>query len=249
MTIAPYWQSPDATIVVFNARFEDVLAAGLVPVRDVALIHADGPYGVSERTDRASKGRSNLAACNDFVPCAGDDVPFEPGPLLALQRPLVLWGANHFAPRVPESASWIVWDKRDGITSNDNADCELAWTNLGGPARLFRHRWSGMIKASERASKRIGSTQKPVALSSYVFGQAKLQPGALVFVPFLGSGPDLPAALALGLRVIACDVSEECCRVAVGARLGAVTAQRAAEPAGPLFCLHGTAGAPQIAGR
>ncbi len=237
----PYWTSPDGSIVVYNARWEAVLAAGLVPVREVALVHADGPYGVSERTDRASRGRGNLAACNDFEPCAGDSEPFEPAPLLALQRPLVLWGANHFAPRVPESASWIVWDKRDGVTSNDNADCELAWTNLGGPARLFRHMWSGMLKASERTSRRIGSTQKPVALSSYVFGQAKLQRGDLVFVPFLGSGPDLSAAEAMGLRVIACDVSEECCRTAVGARLRAITAEQAAAPAGPLFCLHGTA--------
>lgn len=92
-----------------------------------------------------------------------------------------------------------------------------------------------MIKASERGAKRIGSTQKPIALSTYVFNRAKLKPGDLVFVPFLGSGPDLPAARAMGLRVIACDVSEECCRVAIGARLGAVTQGRAAEPIGPLF--------------
>lgn len=74
----------------------------------------------------------------------------------------------------------------------------------------------------------------PIALSTYVFQRAKLKPGARVFVPYLGSGPDLPAAQAMGLRVVACDVERWCCDAAIG-RLGAVTAERAAEPVGPLF--------------
>jgi hypothetical protein len=48
----------------------------------------------------------------------------------------------------------------------------------------------------------------------------KLPPGALLFVPFMGSFPDYRPALALGLRVVACDVSAEACRIALGARVG-----------------------------
>lgn len=235
----PYWTSPDGLIQVFNTRCEDVIAAGLAQACD--LVHADPPYGVNERTRRATAGRGRgsrgsnaLATARDFPAVEGDDRPFDPSPLLALDRPLVLWGANHYAPRVPESPSWILWDKRCDVLVNDNADGELAWSNLGGPLRIFRHLWAGMLRASEKGEPSIHSTQKPIALSTYVFQRAKLKPGALVFVPYLGSGPDLPAAQAMGLRVIACDVERWCCDTAIG-RLGAITPERAREPVGPLF--------------
>jgi hypothetical protein len=238
--IEPYYRSDDGLIRIFHARMEDVLAAGIVEPKEIALIHADAPYGVRERTDRAKKRRgiASGGACpaNDFPPVAGDDVDYDPAPLLALDRPLVLWGANHYAPRVPASPSWLVWDKRDGVDSDDNADGELAWSNLGGPLRTFHHLWRGMIKASERDSRRLGPTQKPEALSAWVFGErAKLRRGDLVFVPYLGTGPDLNPALSMGLRVIACDVEEWCCRTAVAARLGAVVKQEPANTLGPLF--------------
>lgn len=236
----PYWQSADGAITVYHARWEAVHAAGLVGVPD--LVHADPPYGVNERTKRGTNGRgetpsgklhSGAVKSRDWPAVHGDDRPFDPAPLLALQRPLVLWGANHYSDRVPGSPSWVVWDKREGTTSDDNADGELAWSNLGGPLRIFRHLWRGVCRASEHGAP-LGPTQKPIALSTYVFQRAKLKPGALVFVPYLGSGPDLPAARAMGLRVVACDVERWCCDTAIG-RLRAVTAERAAEPVGPLF--------------
>lgn len=248
--MTPFYTSPDGRIVVYHARWEDVHAAGLVPSPD--FVHADPPYGVHERTDRASKGRGlrggqrrehmhssgkkTMPNCRDWPAVVGDDRPFDPAPLLALDRPLVTWGANHYADRLPSSPSWLTWDKREGIGANDNADCEHAWSNLGGPARLFAHMWNGVCRASEAGSTaRVHPTQKPVALSTWVFQRAKLRPGDLVFVPYLGSGPDLTAAVAMGLRVIACDVERWCCDTAVSARLGAVTPERAAEPVGPLF--------------
>ena len=145
-----------------------------------------------------------------------------------------LWGANHYSDKVPGSSAWIVWDKRVDSTPDDGSDCELAWTNLGGALRCFRHVWRGLARASECGKAHLHPTQKPIALSTYVFGRAKLKRGDLVFVPYLGSGPDLPAAQAMGLRVIACDVERWCCDTAIS-RLGAITPERAAEPVGSLF--------------
>ena len=243
--IKPYWQSADGAIRVFHAPCEAVIAS-VLPVREVALVHADPPYGVNEATDRAARDRGCRGGVSsrgritgkpkprNFAAIHGDDRPFGPAPLLTLDRPLVLWGANHYAPRVPESPSWILWDKRDGTTPDDNADGELAWSNLGGPLRIFRHLWRGTCRASETGAPHLHPTQKPIALSAYVFGRAKLKRGDLVFVPYLGSGPDLPAAQAMGLRVIAGDVERWCCDTAIG-RLGAITPEKAAEPCGPLF--------------
>lgn len=245
----PYYTSSDGRIVVYHARWEDVCAAGLVPVDEVKLVHADPVYGNGRDTRPGQRGgrvRQNTARTHrrgsaetgkvrSYPALTGNDEPFDPAPLLALDRPLVTWGANHYASRLPDATGWIVWDKRDGTVPDDGSDAELAWTNLGGALRTFRHAWRGLARASETGTPHLGPTQKPVALSVYVGERGKMGPGDLLLVPYLGTGPDLTAAHKLGWRVIACDVDRHWCEVAVSARLGAITPERAAEPVGPLF--------------
>lgn len=247
MSPVPYWQSPDGTITVYHARCEDVLAAGLVPARDVALVHADPVYGSGDsdtrrhgdgtegqRSKGARRGLAGGGRRRFFAPLTADDRAFDPAPLLALDRPLVVWGGHLCEPPLPSSRSWLWWDKREDVTPDDNGDGEMAWTNLGGPLRQFSHLWRGALRRTEKVEAHLHPTQKPIALCSWVYQRAKLKPGALVFVPYLGSGPDLPAARAAGLRIVACEVEESYCATAI-ARLGAVTPERAAQPAGPLF--------------
>ena len=85
-----------------------------------------------------------------------------------------------------DAGKWLVWDKRDGVTSNDQADCELAWTNSTKPARLFSHRWMGMLKASERGQTRLHPMQKPVALIEWAMEQLSVPVDALVCDPYAG---------------------------------------------------------------
>jgi site-specific DNA-methyltransferase (adenine-specific)/modification methylase len=173
------------------------------------MIFADPPYGVKERTQRKTAGRSKLAECNDFSPVIGDDKPFDPSFILSLPAQIrIIWGANYFSDKLPNTSSWIVWDKREGIPSNDNADCELAWTNAGGPARLFAHRWNGMIKASEQGERRVHPTQKPVALAEYCFDKYGSEQD-VIFDPFLGSGISVIAAEKMPgeRKVIGCELS------------------------------------------
>jgi site-specific DNA-methyltransferase (adenine-specific) len=250
--LKPYYQTDDGAIRIFHARWEDVLAAGVFAPKAIALVHADPPYGVNEQTSRKSKGRGKsfgaLSHVGRFVdgvdwPAVdGDTKPFDPAAILGLQRPTVLWGGNHYASRLPDSPSWILWDKREGQTSDDNADGELAWTNLGGPLRIFRHWWRGMLRASEHGV-RLHPTQKPEALSAWVFAHAmarkKLKRGDTILVPYMGSGPDLRPAQAMGLKVIACEVAEEYCRAAVNARLRAVATQEPPNKLGGLFARVG----------
>lgn len=247
--MTPYYQTNDGSIRIFCARWEDVLAAGVFAPKDIALIHADPPYGVNERTDRKTKGRggfrggTNYVHSRDWKPVNGDESPFSPQRTIDLDRPLILWGANHYAS-VPGSPSWLVWDKRGDVAPDDNADCELAWTNLGGPVRQFTHLWRGLCRASEAlgiATKTLHPTQKPEALSAWVFAHAmarkKLKRGDTILVPYMGSGPDLRPALAIGCKVIACEVDESYCATAVNARLRAVAREESAEKIGPLFAV------------
>lgn len=241
----PYYQTEDGAIQIYHARWEDVLAAGVFKPKDVALVHADPPYGVREKTAR-KKARRGVGGAgfrggrqHDFAPVHGDDEPFDTASLLELDRPLVAWGANHYCDRMPGSPSWILWDKREFVAPDDNADGELAWTNLGGPLRIFRHWWRGALRKTEKEHVHLHPTQKPEALSAWIFAHAmarkKLKRGDLVLVPYMGSGPDLRPALTAGLRVIACEVAEEYCRTAVSARLRAITGEAAREAVGPLF--------------
>ena len=202
----PYFTDSTGTITIYHGDAREI-----APTLAFDVVVTDSPYGVSERTDRASKGRSHAAASNDFPPVFGDDEPFDPTPWL--QRPCILWGGNHFADKLPPSPSWLVWDKREGGTSDDNADCEMAWTNLGGPARLFAHRWRGMIKASEQGQHRLHPTQKPVALMRWCLMHANL-PDGVILDPYLGSGPTLRAAKDLGRRAIGIEIEERYAEIA-----------------------------------
>lgn len=228
--MTPYYDEDGITIYHGDCR-EVLPVLGLAP----ALVLTDPPYGVGERTDRASKGRGSepgktssslkgtkhqAAPSRDFLPVHGDDEPFDPSHLLRFPR-LILWGANHYAERLPSSPSWIVWDKLDGLATtkrfvgvDDNADCEMAWSNCGGPARIVPHRWKGMVRASEQGDRHLHPTQKPVWLMARLL-EWRTEPGDLVLDPYAGSGPVLVASKLLGRRAVGIEYERAYCDVMV----------------------------------
>lgn len=175
------------------------------------LIVTDPPYGISHKCNFAERGRGNLAACNDYPDVAGDNEPFDPTPLLELDVPTVLWGANHFADKLPPSGGWLVWDKERPDTL-DQATCELAWTNCVKGVRRFRHLWNGMMRASERGEN-YHPTQKPVALMRWTLNLPWI-PRGLILDPFMGSGPCGVAAMSTGHRYLGFDLVPEYCDIA-----------------------------------
>ncbi|HYE58609.1 MAG TPA: site-specific DNA-methyltransferase [Rhodothermales bacterium] len=214
--MTPFYQ--DEAVTLYHGDCLPIIAE--IDPATVALVLTDPPYGVAEATDRFSRKRTALARSNDFPPVYGDDRPYDPTPLLRFPR-VVLFGANHYADKLPPSASWLVWDKLDGLTTekriigfDDNADVELAWTNLSGPARLLQHRWKGMLKDSEREDRRVHPTQKPVVLMERIIA-AHTKPGDLILDPYAGSGPVLRAAKNLGRRAIGCEIVRDYCDVIV----------------------------------
>jgi len=212
--MTPYYD--DGAVTIYHGDCREVLPSLQF---DLGLLLTDPPYGISERTDRKAKGRGNLAECNDFPPVYGDDEPFDPSHLLGY-KPAVLFGGNYYADKLPSVSSWLVWDKLDGLRTDkrdlgfdDNADCELAWTNVGGPARIIPLRWKGMLKATERDLKRVHPTQKPVSLMQRIIA-ALARPVGVVLDPYMGGGSTLRAAKDLGRTSIGIEISEAYCEVA-----------------------------------
>lgn len=218
----PFYESP--SVIIYNARWEDVWPTLGIAPKDVALCWADPPYGMKavERRNGYRKGDKKMT---NWRPISGDAEPFDPVSLLIFPR-LVTWGANYYADRIPSSPTWWAWDKKCQPWECDQADGELAWTNLGGPPRWFRLQW---LTGSEGTGKRVHPTQKPVELCEWGFERADLKPGDLVFSPYLGSGPEVRAALNMGLRIIGCEVDAQYCQTVVDHRVALAAPKRGQE--------------------
>ncbi len=200
----PYYER--AGITIYHGDCREILPE----LPKVDLVLTDPPYGIGYVH---GDGGGCLARSTVFnrVPVAGDDAPFDPSPWLEFND-VVLWGANHFASRLPDSGRWLVWDKRDGICSNDESDCEMAWVKGGGTARLIRHLWNGMLKDSERGVRRVHPTQKPVSVMTWCLS---FFPNAQTILdPFMGSGTTLVAAKMLNRKAIGIEIEEKYCEIA-----------------------------------
>lgn len=203
--MTPYFQRDGITI--YHGDCRDIL-----PALQVDTICADPPYGIKlhSRKGGGSRSTKGVAALNDYR-IIGDDQPFDPAHLLNYRR-VILWGGNHFASRLPDTRCWLVWDKRRGGKSDDQADAEIAWTNFDEPTRLYSHLWRGMIKDSEKDQRRVHPTQKPVSLMQWCLGIAK--PQGLVCDPYMGSGSTLRAAMDMGFPCVGIELEERYCEAA-----------------------------------
>lgn len=199
----PTYQSPCGTVTLYLADCLTVLPT----LGKVDAVITDPPYGMGLAA-LSGTSRSKRAVALDAYEVVGDDADFDPAPYLQFPK-VVLWGGNHYASRLPAARKWLVWDKREGGTPDDQADCELAWTNLPGPERLFSHLWRGMIKASERNLQREHPTQKPVALMRWCIERAKVAPNQTILDPFMGSGTTGVAALRHGCRFIGVEIESK----------------------------------------
>lgn len=179
----------------------------IVPtISEFGALITDPPYGISHPCNFQSRGRGGLAMANDYPNVYMDDRPFDPSFWLALGVPTLLWGANHFSSRLPDSSGWLVWDK-ERPDELDQATCELAWTNFVKGVRRFRYLWNGMMKAGEKGES-YHPTQKPVALMEWVLG-LRWTPHGTILDPFMGSGTTGVACVKQGKKFIGVEIEEK----------------------------------------
>ena len=181
----------------------------------VDAVITDPPYGGALSVDFAERFKSQAGGWwkntdrstqQRHSAIVGDDKPFDPAPILAIDAPVkVLWGGNWYASRLPDSGGWWIWDKRRGIENVEwpMSEAELAWTNIGKGVRVFRHKWFGLIRDSEKGEHHH-PTQKPVALMEWCIEKAK-NPESILD-PYLGSGTTGIAAVGLRRKFIGIEI-------------------------------------------
>ena len=174
----------------------DRLMNGLKP----NVVFTDPPYGISIVSKNGSVGGGTTGKYREVIGDGDTNVAADAFRLCeGLGIPeIFFWGANHYSSVLPNSSCWVVWDKQGG-KSVTFADCELCYTNLKKPVRMFTHIWDGFRRDSEKGEMRVHPTQKPVKLFTDIW--EKFNTGQVVMDLFLGSGSTL----------IACEVSDRVC--------------------------------------
>jgi DNA modification methylase len=139
----------------------------------------------------------------------GDNKPFDPSFLSDFGKPMILWGANHFANRLPTSGGWLIWDKSqpEKWEKVSFSHCELAWTNSRNTTRIHRQVWMGVVRSGLANSQPVlHPTQKPVELMEWCLGF--LPKAQTILDPFMGSGTTLVACQRMGRHGIGVELDE-----------------------------------------
>jgi len=203
----PFYES--GGIAIYHSPCEKVL-----PFLDsVDLVLTDPPYGQAV-AKKGKTGGNNRAIAKDYGIQTWDEKK-PPAWLLGMTidagQKAIIWGGNHFT--LTAETCWLVWDKnRHGTTF---AECELAWTNLGGGIRRLKWLWDGFWQEQmgDKKEPRYHPTQKPVAVMRWAINQAP-DDVQTVLDPFMGSGTTLVAAKLEGKRAIGIEREERYCEIA-----------------------------------
>ena len=180
---------------------EDV--ARLMGGEKADMVLTDPPYGISVVGENGKVGSDNLAKNGIYMPVKGDETTKTTEDFINVCKELgyekqIIFGGNYFINFLPFSDSWLIWDKRGDMASNNFADGEMAWCSFHTPVRIYKQVWSGMIKEGEHG-KRVHPTQKPVKMLADILKDFSAE-NELVFDGFGGSGSVLIACEQTGRR-------------------------------------------------
>ncbi len=191
--------------------------AKLMNGQKAELVFTDPPYGINAVSKsgvlKESYGVDILGDSNTNAACDSFSLIYSLYP----DATHIWWGANYYSldAKLPNAKCWITWDKQEKNNHIDQADCELAWTNINSPARIFHHLWAGFRRDSEKGDKRVHPTQKPIQLISEILLHFKKVTSNLIADYFLGSGSTMVAAHQLKKKCYGMELDPKYCQVIV----------------------------------
>ena len=169
------------------------------------LCICDPPYGIGMSKNA---GKSESYESKDWDSAIPKEEYFNE--LRRVSKNQLIWGGNYFTEFLPPVKSWFIWDKRCGVIPQRTfADCEMAWTNIDTPARIFRFIWDGMIQGDmKNKESRIHPTQKPVKLYNWIYANYA-DSGQKILDTHLGSGSNAIAAHYAKMHFVGCELDED----------------------------------------
>ena len=192
------------------------------------IVLTDPPYGISIVDKDGKIGECNLVSGGIYMPVKGDETTdtarLNFDIIKELSDKQIIFGGNYFLDFLPPSPSWIIWDKKGDMESNNFADGEMAWCSFHTPVRIFSQIWRGMIKEGENG-KRVHPTQKPVNLLGRILTTFS-KDGDIVLDAFGGSGTTLIAAEQFGRKCYMMELDPHYCDVII-ARWEKLTGKKA----------------------
>ncbi|RUU29739.1 site-specific DNA-methyltransferase [Mesorhizobium sp. M6A.T.Ce.TU.016.01.1.1] len=178
-----------------------------------AAVVTDNPYGGDFDFDstRFTGGTQNapLGPGRADREVSGDDRPFDPTPWLSFPE-VILWGANHFADRLPVGSSLIWLKKKPEHYGTRLSDAEIGWQSGGYGVYAFHAPDSNGRRRLEMTGSPFGDetghpTQKPVALMKWCIERTA---SCAIFDPYMGSGTTGVACVKLGRKFIGIEIDE-----------------------------------------
>lgn len=124
-----------------------------------------------------------------------------------MAKAAIIWGGNYFLDNLGATECLIIWDKkRRGLNF---ADCEVAWTNIKQPCRIFEFKWNGMLQEDMKNKEyRIHPTQKPVALYKWLLNNFA-KSGDKILDTHVGSASSLVACRECGFKYVGFEIDED----------------------------------------
>ena len=156
----------------------------------VDAVVTDPPYGIGIAANPVRQKHERMAW--DSAPPPASTFAM----IAAASDVQIIWGGNYFG--LPASQCFLVWDK----VQPENfslAMCEMAWTNMKSPAKLFRRHVVSYDKNHP--------TQKPVELMEWCISRAGNP--QTILDPFMGSGTTGVACMNLGRRFIGIEIERK----------------------------------------
>lgn len=187
----------------------------LKQLKDFNVVLTDPPYGINIVKSNGTIGSGKITKVNKYKKIEGD-TSIESAKkfydLIKHTEKIMLFGGNYF-DFLPFSASWLIWDKREDMVSNDFADGEMVWCNFHTRVRIYHQLWNGMIKKGE-TEKRLHPTQKPVKMLSDII-KNHTNENDIILDGFGGSGSILLACEQTNRICYTIELSEDYCHTII----------------------------------
>ena len=185
----PYYQ--DEAVTIYHGDNREIMPH----LGRFDLLLTDPPYGLGIAANPIRQKHA-AQSWDDMPPSAVEIMS-----AVSSSERAIIWGGNYFG--LPAHQCFFVWDKIQPEEFS-LAMCEQAWTNLSGPAKMFRK--------SALSYSRVHPTEKPLELMTWCLSFA--HEAMTVLDPYAGSGTTGRACKDLGRKCTMIEREERYCEIA-----------------------------------